>query len=102
MKYFAFLSYAHNDAAAAAALGRYIETFRVPVRLGGKEQSLPKRMFPVFRDREEFSASSDLGASIQDALANSGALIVLCSPKAAQSWYVVFAVRHARIREVSP
>lgn len=101
MKYFAFLSYAHKDAQAAAALGRYIETFRVPVRLGGKEQNLPKRMFPVFRDREEFSASSDLGAAIEDALTKSGALVVLCSPNAAQSKWVNEEIRTFR-RTSSP
>jgi streptogramin lyase len=96
MKYFAFLSYSHDDAAAAAALSRFIETFRVPVRLGGKEQKLPKRMFPVFRDRDEFSSSADLGAAIEDALAKSGALIVLCSPSAAQSKWVDEEIRTFR------
>lgn len=92
-KYFAFLSYAHKDARTAAALSRYIETFRVPVKLGGKEQQLPKRMMPIFRDRDEFSASSDLGTAIQDALAKSGALIVLCSSDAARSRWVNEEIR---------
>lgn len=95
-KYFAFLSYSHKDAQAAAALSRYIEMFRVPIRLGGKEQQLPKRMFPVFRDRDEFSASSDLGSAIEDALAKSGALIVLCSPAAGQSKWVDEEIRAFR------
>lgn len=95
-KYFAFLSYAHNDAQKAAALSRYLETFRVPVKLGGKEQQLPKRMYPIFRDRDEFSASSDLGAAIQEALASSGALVVLCSPAAAQSRWVDAEIRTFR------
>jgi streptogramin lyase len=96
MKYFAFLSYSHDDAAAAGALSRFIETFRVPVRLGGEEQKLPKRMFPIFRDRDEFSSSSDLGAAIEEALAKSGALIVLCSRSAAQSKWVDEEVRTFR------
>jgi virginiamycin B lyase len=94
-KYFAFLSYAHKDARTAAALSRYLETFRVPVKLGGKEQ-LPKRMYPIFRDRDEFSASADLGAAIRDALASSGALIVLCSPDAARSKWVDAEIRTFR------
>jgi streptogramin lyase len=93
MKYFAFVSYAHKDGAAASALSRYIETFRVPVRLGPDNDQLPKRMFPVFRDRDELSASADLGAAIRDALAYSGALIVLCSPAAAQSTWVNEEIR---------
>jgi virginiamycin B lyase len=87
-KYYAFLSYSHADEKAAARLSRYLETFRVPVRLGGPEQKLPKRMKPIFRDRDEFAASPDLGAAINQALASSGALIVLCSPAAAKSEWV--------------
>lgn len=95
-KYFAFLSYAQKDAPAAAALGHYLETFRVPVRLGGREQPLPKRMFPIFRERSEFSSSSSLGAAVHEALAKSGALIVLCSPAAAQSKWVDEEIRAFR------
>lgn len=87
-KYFAFLSYSHADEKAAARLSRYLETFRVPVRLGGPEQKLPKRMRPIFRDRDEFAASADLGAAINEALASSRSLIVLCSPAAAKSRWV--------------
>jgi streptogramin lyase len=92
VKYFAFLSYSHDDAKVAASLSRFIETFRVPVKLGGKEQ-LPKRMFPVFRDRDEVSTSPDLGGVIKAALADSGALIVLCSPSAAKSVWVNEEIR---------
>lgn len=95
-KYFAFLSYSRADEKAAARLSRYLETFRVPVRLGGPEQRLPKRMAPIFRDRDEFSASSDLGAAITDALASSRSLIVLCSPAAAQSVWVNEEIRTFR------
>lgn len=84
------------DARAATSLSRYLETFRVPVRLGGKHTELPKRMFPVFRDRDELSASTDLGESIKAALATSGALIVLCSPDAARSKWVAEEIRTFR------
>jgi len=95
-KYFAFVSYAHKDGRVATSLSRYLETFRVPVRLGGKHTELPKRMFPVFRDRDELSASTDLGESIKAALASSGALIVLCSPDAARSKWVAEEIRTFR------
>lgn len=95
-KYFAFLSYAHQDAREATALSRYLETFRVPVKLGGPEQTLPKRMYPVFRDRDELSSSTDLGEAIRSALAASGALIVLCTPAAAQSRWVNEEIRTFR------
>jgi WD40 repeat protein len=97
VKYFTFISYSHADARAAASLARFIETFRVPVRLGGMpERPLPKRMAPVFRDRDEFSGAADLGASINAALADSGALVVLCSPSAAASRWVDEEIRTFR------
>jgi virginiamycin B lyase len=84
-EYFAFLSFARGDTGAATSLGRYLEGFRVPIRLG---RQLPKRMSPIFRERDEFAESSDLGATIYSALAKSGALIVMCSPAAARSRWV--------------
>lgn len=96
-KYFAFLSYTHSDGVAAAALCRFLETFRVPVRLGGRElHNLPKRLFPIFRDRDELSGSTDLGATLRQALSDSNALVVLCSPEAAQSPWVNEELREFR------
>jgi MTH538 TIR-like domain (DUF1863) len=95
-KYFAFVSYAHADEKFAVRLARYLETYRVPIRLGGPEQRLPKRMTPIFRDRDEFAASADLGAAVVAALERSGALIVLCSPEAAASAWVNEEIRTFR------
>ena len=50
--------------------------------------SVPKRIFPVFRDREELASSSSLGENIENALRQSRALIVVCSPRAAVSRWV--------------
>jgi hypothetical protein len=47
----------------------------------------------VFHDRAELSASSDLNASITDALRASRYLIVICSPDAARSKWVDMEVR---------
>jgi virginiamycin B lyase len=80
----------------AQHLCRYLETYRVPVRMGGVDRALPRRLFPVFRDREEFAASADLGAAIREALADSQALIVLCSPHAARSRWVDEEIRTFR------
>jgi len=95
-KYFAFISYSHQDTRVALDLSRYLETFPVPAHLDRDGPPLPKRMFPIFRDRAEFSASSNLGAAIEQALAESGALIVLCSPAAAQSQWVNEEIRTFR------
>jgi len=48
----------------------------------------PKRFRPIFRDRTELVADSDLGARIESALAQSAYLIVVCSPHAAESRWV--------------
>ncbi len=60
-------------------------------QLVGKESrdgKIPGRLFPIFRDREELPVSSDLGSNINEALRESRYLIVICSPRAAQSRWV--------------
>ncbi len=49
---------------------------------------VPKRLGPVFRDREELASATDLGAVITDALLRSACQIVICSPRAAKSRWV--------------
>lgn len=86
--YFAFLSYSHSDADDADWLHEQLERFRVPPSLAGKLGAtgvIPKRLTPIFRDRQELAAADDLGEEIREALAVSRCLIVLCSPAAAQS-----------------
>lgn len=87
----AFVSYSHADAAAARRLQRRLETYRVPRRLADRVAPIGAsqgRVGPVFRDREDLPASSDLSQAVKDALARSQALIVLCSPDAARSLWV--------------
>src|SRR5206468_12010332 len=43
---------------------------------------------PVFRDRDELATSSDLAASVREALAESATLVVVCSPNSASSKWV--------------
>jgi WD40 repeat protein len=45
-------------------------------------------LFPIFRDQDELAGSSDLGAKLREALRASRNLIVVCSPRAAQSRWV--------------
>ena len=90
-RYAAFLSYSHKDAAAGGRLHRRLEGFRLPRRLIGIETArgpVPERLWPVFRDREELPAATDLSETVREALAQSGALIVLCSPHSAASLWV--------------
>ena len=86
--YWAFLSYSHKDADTADWLHEAIEEYRVPPGLVGRLTGMgpvPKRLTPIFRDRRELAAAGDLGSEIEEALAGSRFLMVLCSPAAAQS-----------------
>jgi hypothetical protein len=89
--YWAFLSYSHADARWANRLHRALENFPVPRRLIGGRTPVgpaPRRLHPIFRDREELGASADLGGRLVAALEASGYLIVVCSPAAARSRWV--------------
>ena len=55
---------------------------------------MPKKLFPVFRDRDELPLSSDLGSSIEAALRASRYLVVICSPDAARSRWVNEEIRY--------
>src|SRR5262245_52290502 len=91
MRFRAFLSYSHADAAWARWLLRRPETYRVPSRLVGTQGTkgtIERRLGTFFRDREELPTAGDLGSTIHEALAESAALIVICSPAAAHSRWV--------------
>src|SRR4051812_45791467 len=88
VRYYAFLSYSHKDQELADWLHRELEQFRVPPALAGKLTAngvVPKRLAPIFRDQHELAAADDLGEEIEEALASSQFLVVLCSPAAAVS-----------------
>ena len=89
--YRAFISYSHRDKAHVRRLHREVESFRIPKKLVGRVTSVgevPRRLAPVFRDRDELPASSDLGAQLRAAISGSMFLIVICSPASATSHWV--------------
>jgi len=49
---------------------------------------VPRRLAPIFRDREELSAAHDLSTEVKAALQQSACLIVVCSREAAASQWV--------------
>lgn len=70
-RYWAFISYSHADAKWGDWLHAALETYRIPSRLVRNAKppgSVPKRVFPVFRDREELASSASLGENIENAL----------------------------------
>lgn len=87
----AFLCYSHRDSDWADWLHDAIESYPIPSRLVGIATGagvIPKRLAPVFRDRDELPSAANLSAKVSDALAQSANLIVICSPHAAQSRWV--------------
>ncbi len=90
-RYFAFISYSHQDELWAQWLHKTLETWRVPKRLVGQITAagvIPQRLLPIFRDREELASATDLGRTVNAALAQSKNLIVICSPASAKSRWV--------------
>lgn len=109
-KYWAFLSYSHQDNISVRADGRSgcikwaewlhreIEAFQVPAEFRNRKTStgelMPERFFPIFQDEKELPMSGDLGESIRQALRQSQFLIIICSPRSAVSRYVNEEVRY--------
>jgi hypothetical protein len=90
-KYRAFISYSHRDSVWASWLHSSLEKYRSTKSLIGTVTArgeVPKRIAPIFRDRDELPSATDLGSLINAALADSACQIVICSPQAAQSKWV--------------
>lgn len=101
-QYTAFISFRHTDNREegrrwAEWLHQLLETYEIPKDLAGKinsrGSSIPKSLYPVFRDEVELSVDAELSTPIKRALENSDALIVLCSPRSAQSRFVAEEIR---------
>lgn len=96
-KYRAFLSYAHSDLRWANSLHRALEGYAIPRRLVGQdfgEGPIPRRLFPIFRDRDELAANPSLTSALSGALERSHFLIVVCSPAATKSEWVNREIQH--------
>jgi hypothetical protein len=100
--YHVFISYSHADNRDegrrwANWLHESLESYEVPSSLIGKSgpdgAPIPDALFPVFRDEDEMAANADLSATIRSALERSTWLVVICSPRSAQSIYVDAEVR---------
>ena len=86
--YRAFISYRHAevDSAVAEAVQHGLERFWVPKSARGEDGSV--HIAPVFRDKEELPVSARLGDDIEAALHGADALVVICSPRTAESTWV--------------
>jgi len=90
-KYWGFISYSQRDKRWAAWLHRALETYKIPRQLIGtstRQGTIPSRLFPVFRDREELAGASNLSEGLEQALRHSRCMLVICSPNSARSRWV--------------
>ena len=91
--YFAFISYSRQDKKWADRIQRNLEQYRLPTALRKEIPQLPKNLRPVFRDMTDLSAGL-LQDELQRQLGVSKKLIVICSPRAAQSEWVDNEVKY--------
>jgi tetratricopeptide (TPR) repeat protein len=90
-KYKAFISYSHSDEKWATWLHKSLEAYKPPKAIVGKETAMgtiPARLAPVFRDRDELPSATNLGELLTESLRWSATQIVICSPAAAKSRWV--------------
>lgn len=89
LKYNAFISYRHSelDSKIASEVQTRLERFRIPKAIVKKTGI--KRFERIFRDKEELPITSDLNDDIEQALANSDNLIVICSTRTSESVWVL-------------
>ncbi len=89
MKYDAFISYRHleRDMFVAKKIHKALETISIPRKI--QKEIGRKKINRVFRDQEELPIGSDLGSNIEAALREAEFLIVICSPKTKESYWVM-------------
>lgn len=85
-RYFAFISYKREDEKWAKWLQHKLEHYKLPTNIEGRTD-LPKEIRPVFRDKTELNPTN-LSEQIRDALEQSRFLVVICSPRSANSEWV--------------
>ena len=86
-KYLAFISYKREDEKWAKWLQYNLEHYKLPISVRKLDPTLPDRVRPIFKDTTDL-AGGVLEKAIKDALYTSKYLIVICSPRAAQSVWV--------------
>ena len=99
--YNAFISYKHADLdnKVAALIEKDLERYHIPKKL--QKKTGYKKIERIFRDTDELPITSDLSSTIEEALANSEYLIVLCSTNTHLSTWVereieIFLRNHTR------
>jgi len=85
--YYAFISYCREDEKWAKWLQNKLENYKLPAIIRKENTNLPQKIRPIFRDKTDMEAGAIID-TVQKKLERSQYLIVICSPKAAQSNWV--------------
>lgn len=97
LRYRAFISYSHRDTRLANRLHKKLESYRVAEHLQRENPALKTgKIRPVFRDRDDLATAESLSQSIEQALDESEALLVVCSPDAVASRWVNAEIAYFR------
>ena len=91
--YYAFISYKREDEKWARWLQTKLESYKLPAILQKQYNLNERRIKPVFRDKTDLSIGTVKGALTKELMA-SKYLIVICSPRSANSEWVDLEVRH--------
>lgn len=86
-KYFAFISFQSADAREAVRLQHAIESYRLPAVLC-KQNNVPRKIKPLYCYLNDMHAGEELMQELKSRMEQSRYLIVVCSPRSAQSVYV--------------
>lgn len=94
--YRGFISYSQQDKAWGRRVHTWLETYRVPEGLAIEGDPRACGLGRFFIDDEEMPAAADIAVKVRAAIENADALIVLCSPRSAQSKWVNAEIEHFR------
>ncbi|MDZ4776885.1 MAG: toll/interleukin-1 receptor domain-containing protein, partial [Alphaproteobacteria bacterium] len=94
-RYRSFISYSQTDKRWGRRLHTWLETYRVPVDVIADIQD-GRRLGRFFRDEAEMPAASDIAEVVREAIETAESLIVVCSPRSAQSKWVAAEIEHFR------
>ncbi len=94
--YYAFISYKRGgeDEKYARWLQRKLESYRLPIDLTGGGLTGKSRRLKIFRDKTDLGSHYRLDQGLSESLNRCRYLIVVCSPRSAESAYVADEVRY--------
>ena len=93
--YRAFISYSQQDKAWGRRIHNWLETYRIPPEVM-LHRSRDRRLGRFFRDDEDMAAAANIAEIVRKALDSAEALIVICSPRSAQSKWVNAEIQYYR------